>query len=103
MSNVKRIVLFKFKEGASQKSIDQIFSELKELKIHMQGIKDFVWGEYNETNEPNEDFTHAFVMTLEDTKARDYYAPHPKHLEIVEKYVSPILEKVLVFDFNENK
>ena len=47
-------------------------------------------------------FTHCFVVSFKDAKARDEYLPHAAHGEFV-KLVGPRIEKVLVFDFINGK
>ena len=43
-------------------------------------------------------FTHCFLVTFRNAKARDAYLPHPAH-EDFKKLVGPVLDKVLVVDY----
>lgn len=98
MSNIKRIVLFRFKAGTPDKTINKIFGDLKGLKDKIPGINDFAYGPYSSSDGLNQGYTHAFIMTFKDAASRDGFGPHPEHQRVVST-LGPHLETVLAFDF----
>ena len=50
----------------------------------------------------NQGFTHCFIVTFKNAKARDHYLPHPVHEEF-KKLAIPRIEKVMVVDFYAKK
>lgn len=99
MSKVKHIGLIKFKEGTSEEQINDLFAQLLDLTESVEGIEDYVSGPNTSPEGLNEGFTHAFVMTFTDAAARDAYLPHPDHQRVVNETISPLVEKVVVLDF----
>jgi len=48
----------------------------------------------------NHGFTHAYLLTFEDSKARDTYLPHPEHKKFGDLLGKlGILEDVFVIDY----
>ena len=41
----------------------------------------------------------ALNITFPSKQAEQAYQTHPQHLEFVEKYVKPLVKKVVVYDF----
>ena len=98
LGKVRHVVLFKFKDGTTaeqQKSVEDAFRELPE-KIHE--IVGFEWGTNISPENLSQGFTHCFLLTFNDVKARDAYLPHPAH-KAFGKVLRPYLDKVLVIDF----
>ena len=98
MAKVKHVALIKFKEGTSQEQIDKVFEQLLDLSETISGIEDYVSGMNSSPEGLNQGFTHGFVMTFTDATARDAYLNHPEH-ERVKVEVLPLVESVLIFDF----
>ena len=101
MSAMKRIVLFKFKEGTHGETIKEIFAGIEGLRDKVPGINDLCWGAYSSSDDLNQGYTHALIITFRDEASRDGFGPHPEHQEVVEKLVGPNLDGVLAFDFFE--
>lgn len=76
---VRHMVVFKFKEGATPDQIKQVTDALRALKDTVPGIVSFERGVNNSPEKKNLGFTHAFLITFENAKARDEYLPHPEH------------------------
>lgn len=95
---VRHVVLFQFKEAATEEEIAKIEAGFAGLKDKIEGIIDFEWGTNSSPEGLNDDFTHCFVVTFSDAKARDAYLPHEDHQEFV-KQLRPLLEKALVVDY----
>lgn len=98
MARVKHIALIQFKAVTTPEQIDQICSNLLDLSESIPGVEDFVVGPNNSPENLSGGHTHAFVMTLTDTAARDAYLTHPEHLAFVAS-AQPLFEKVTVVDF----
>ena len=95
---LRHIVLFQFKPGTTQAEIDEVTRAFAALPQKIDVIQDFEWGTDVSVEKKAAGFTHAFLVTFADEKARDKYLPHPEHQRFV-KLVGPRLEKVLVFDY----
>ncbi len=99
---LRHVVLFKFKESATEADIRQIVEAFRELPDKIDGILDFEWGTDVSTEGLADGFTHCFFVTFADEKARDAYLPHPAH-KAFGNIVGPHLDKVLVIDYWPNK
>ncbi len=95
---LRHVVLFKFKDDASQEQIDKVTTAFANLEDEIETIIDFEWGTDVSVENKTEGFTHCFVVTFANEKGREIYLPHPKHKEFV-KLVGPVLDKVLVVDY----
>lgn len=95
---VRHVVLFKFKEDLGPAKIAEVVKAFAALEGKIDQIKDFEWGTDVSVEGKAAGFTHGFVVTFADEKARDEYLPHPAHKEFV-KLVGPRLANVLVFDY----
>lgn len=98
MAKLDHIVLIKFKEGTTPEQADQIFDEFLDISETIPGIENFVSGPNTSPEGLNQGFTHAFVMTFENSMARDTYLLHPEHKR-VNALAGVIFESVLVVDF----
>nr|PZN55858.1 MAG: hypothetical protein DIU61_05020 [Bacteroidota bacterium] len=98
---VRHIVVLKFKDGASKEKVQQITDAFASLERKIPGITSFEHGVNNSQENLNKGFTHVFMVTFENIKARDAYLPHPEHQKFVELLTgSGILEDLFVVDFS---
>jgi hypothetical protein len=97
-SMLRHVVLFKFKADTSKEQIAEVVKAFGELPKKIDGISGFEWGTDVSPEMRSEGFTHCFIVTFPDAKARDAYLPHAAHGEFV-KLALPRIEKVLVVDF----
>jgi len=95
---LRHVVSFKFKEDASDCEIKEVEKQFVALKDKIQGILSLEWGKNNSPEGLNKDFTHCFIVTFKDEKAREVYLPHPDHKAFV-SILKPILDDVFVIDF----
>jgi hypothetical protein len=99
---ITHVVLLKIRSEVPQKQIDSIFAALAGLKSKIPGLLSFSGGPYSSPEGLHKGFTHGFVMTFTDAKARDIYLPHPDH-EVVKAMVLPVLQGgldgVVAFDY----
>jgi len=95
---LRHVVSFKFKEDASDCEIKEVEKQFVALKDKIPGILSLEWGKNNSPEGLNKDFTHCFIVTFKDEKAREVYLPHPDHKAFV-SILKPILDDVFVIDF----
>jgi Stress responsive A/B Barrel Domain len=97
---VKHIVVFKYKASATSAQINEVTKAFKALNGKIPGIVSFEYGVNDSPENLNKGFTHVYLLTFEDTGARDAYLPHPEH----KKFVSllgklDVLEEPFIVDF----
>ena len=94
---MRDIVLFRWKEVASQEAIDSALAELRKLRVKSQALR----------------ICHAVRTSLtglratrtgwscvsQDRSAREVYGPHPEHQRVLQNFVIPIRADVLAFDY----
>ena len=100
VKKIRHVVCFKFKEDATKEQIAKVekaFEDLKKKKKIVE-IENLEWGTNNSPEGLNKGFTHCFILTFADEKARDAYLPHPDH-KAFGKVLKPILADVFVIDF----
>jgi hypothetical protein len=95
---VFHVVAFKFKEGVSQTQIENVCRDFKALKKKVPEILSYKAGVNNSPEGLHKGFTHCFILTFKDTKARDTYLPHPAHKEFG-KGLGGLIADVFVIDF----
>jgi len=102
---VRHMVVFKFKPDATPEKIAQVTDALLALKGKIPGIVSVEHGVNNSPEKKNLGFTHAFLVTFENAKARDAYLPHPEHKKFGALLGSlGVMEDVFVVDYVvENK
>ena len=101
---VRHMVVFKFKPDATPDKIKQVTDALRALRGKIPGIVSFEHGVNNSPEKKNLGFTHAFLITFEDAKARDVYLPHPEHQKFVALLSSlGVMEDVFVVDYEPEK
>jgi hypothetical protein len=98
LGKVRHVVIFKFKDGTPKAQIEQIEKGFRALPSKVPGVVDFEWGTNMSPEKLDQGFTHCFLVTFVDIKARDTYLPHPAHQAFV-KTLKPYLEKAFVVDY----
>jgi hypothetical protein len=99
---LRHVVLFKFKPEVTKPQVQEVVDAFAALPKKIDTIAGFEWGTDVSTEMKSEGFTHCFIVSFQDAKARDEYLPHTAHKEFV-TLVGPRIEKVLVFDFVNGK
>jgi hypothetical protein len=87
---VKRVLLFKIKEGASEADIAQLLDVLSTYPTKLPGVKNWSLGK-NFSRDTS--FDYALVCDFESQPALDAYMTHPYHRETAAQYYSPIVER----------
>lgn len=95
---LRHVVLFKFKDTASQQDVDAVVEAFMALPEKIEGIQAIEWGTNNSPEGLDQGFTHCFLLTFASEEDRATYLPHPDHKEFG-KILGPHLDKVLVVDY----
>lgn len=99
--SVRHVVVFNYKDEATDKQIKQVTEAFRSLQDDIPGIVAFEDGVNNSPEGLNKGFTHVYVVTFEDAEARDEYLPHPEHKKFVALMEElDILEDVFVVDYS---
>ena len=97
---IRHIVVFDYKDDATQEEIQQVTEAFSDLQHEIPGILSFEHGVNNSPEGKNKGFTHVYLVTFEDEEARDKYLPHPEHKAFGELLGElDILEDVFVIDY----
>jgi hypothetical protein len=99
---LRHVVLFKFKEDASEEDIEEVEEAFSALPDKISEISDYEWGTNNSPEGLDKGFTHCFIVTFDSEEDREVYLPHPDHQAFVE-VLEPHLEDVLVVDYWANE
>ena len=103
-TQVRHMVVFKFKPDATPAQIQQVTDALRALKDRIPGIVSFEHGVNNSPEKKNLGFTHAFLITFQDAAARDAYLPHPEHRKFGALLGSlNVMEDVFVVDYEPSR
>ncbi|HRK34011.1 MAG TPA: Dabb family protein [Candidatus Hydrogenedentes bacterium] len=94
----RHVVFFKFKDGTSEADIAKVQRAFLDLKNGIETVRAIEAGHNVSTENLDQGYTHAFIVTFEDAAGRDTYLTHPVHDEFV-KIAGPHLDKVCVIDF----
>ena len=95
---LRHVVAFKFKDGATKEQIQEIVVAFRDLKKKIPQIAAFEWGTNVSPEKHDKGFTHQFIVTFKSDKDRDAYLVHAAHKEFGQK-LGPILADVFVIDF----
>lgn len=94
---VEHVVLFKLKAGASPEQQNAAIAALKSLRTQIDGIVDLTCG--RNFSERSQGYEIGLVVRFRDRAALDAYIPHPAHRGVVDQYLHPIREGVIVVDY----
>jgi len=95
---LRHIVMYKFKDDIKPAGVQEVIDAFAGLPQKIEGIVGFEAGTNVSPEGKSDGFTHVFVVSFRDEKARDAYLVHPAHQEYV-KVVKDRREKVIVFDY----
>ena len=101
-NQLRHIVLFKFKDSASENDIERVEKAFSALPSKISEIKKYEWGLNNSPEGLDKGFTHCFQLTFDSEEDRAIYLPHPDHKAFGE-LLGPYLEDVLVLDYWTDK
>lgn len=95
---LRHVVLFQFKDSASQDEVQQVVDQFAALPGKIPAIASFEYGTDNSPEGLANGFTHCFLLTFKSEADREAYLPHPDH-KAFGAALKPVLEKVLVVDY----
>lgn len=95
---LRHVVLFKFKDDASEQDVQKVVDAFKALPDKISEVHSFECGTDNSPEKLADGFTHCFLVTFKSEDDRAAYLPHPAHQAFVE-VLKPHLDKVLVIDY----
>ena len=96
---IQHIVLLKLKPDATAEQKAALLEGLIALKDTISGIESVRGGDDNSPEGKQHGFNWGFVMTFADADARDASLPHPDHKALGQQLLRPIVDDVLVFDY----
>lgn len=96
---IEHVVLLKLKDGVTKEQTQKLLDGLKKLEKVIPGILEVSSGYNNSPEGKNAEFTYGFIVRFSDAAARDGYVPHPEHQKLAKDLVRPIVDDVLVFDY----
>lgn len=100
---LQHVVIFKFKETSSQRSVDSVVNAFVGLKDKISVIKKFEWGLNDSPENWHQGFTHCFILTFDNKYDRDVvYQKHQAHLDF-QKILGPHMDKVFVVDYQAER
>lgn len=94
----RHVVLFKFKDGASDKQVRKVEREFAALEGRIGLIRDLEWGTDVSPENKNKGFTHCFLVTFDNKRTVKKYIKHPAHQKFL-KTLKPVLKDALVVDY----
>ena len=97
-ASLRHVVLFAFRDDASQDAVDAVVADFGRLPAEIPGIAAFEWGSNVSPEGLNNGFTHCFTLTFAGAAERDAYLVHPAHQRFVSTLGS-CLERSLVLDY----
>lgn len=95
------IVLFKFKEGTTPEQVQNLKNEILKQKGTIQGLLEISFGE--DFTSRAKGFTHAEVAVFKDRKSLEDFNISEYHKQLIVTYIKPVLEDILVLDYQQTK
>ncbi len=94
---VEHVVLVRPKPEATEEHLAELRAQLLGLEEKLPGILHATCG--RNFSERSGGYEIGFVVRFADRAALEHYLPHPLHREVVERYVRPHTDGVLVVDY----
>ena len=101
-SRVTHVVVAWLKEPGNQQQQQQLIDLSKTFKA-IPGVVDVTAGRTLPSTRPVVDTSYdvAIVIRLTDREALQTYTKHPIHVEAAEKTFNPLVERFVIYDFEE--
>lgn len=94
---VEHVVLFKLKPEATPEQRRAMLAGLKSLRQSVPGIVDLTCGQ--NFSQRSQGYEIGLVVRFQDRAALETYLPHPAHRAVVEETIRPIMDGVIVVDY----
>ena len=98
---IMHCVFIRFRQEAGAEEKQALYDEIAGLKRVIPGIVDFKSGANVSPEGLDSGYGDGFIVTFEDSAARDAYLDHPDHQAVGEKLVAAAaggISGILVFD-----
>jgi hypothetical protein len=94
------VVIF-WTDPDNSSAADELIKGAERFLRPIPGILEFHIGKMANSHRPVVDQTYQVALNtiFPDKKTQDEYQVHPEHLQFVEKYVKPLVKRVVVYDF----
>ncbi len=103
-SQVRHVVVFKYKPTASSDQIAEVTGAFRGLKSKIPGIISFEHGANTSPEKKDLGFNHVYLITFLNAASRDAYLPHPDHEKFGQLLGKlGVIEDVFVVDFEDAK
>lgn len=96
---VEHMVLLKLKPDATQEQIEALTTALLSIADEVPGIVEINAGVNSSIEGQDKGYEYGLLVRFTDAAARDAYVTDPYHLSIVGEYAVPILEDLIIVDF----
>ena len=96
---IEHIVLLKLKSDTTALQIQKLTDALLKMASEIPGIEEISAGMNNSPEGKDHGFTYGFIVRFRDATARDAYLPHLVHRQVAGEYLRPLVDDVLVFDY----
>ena len=93
------IVLFKFKEGTTTQQIQRLKEEILKQKGTIPGLLEISFGK--DFTGRAKGYTHAEVAVFKDRTSLDNFNRSDYHQQLIVTQIKPVLEDILVLDYEE--
>ena len=94
------IVVF-WTDPAQPDAADELITGANRLLKNVPGVLQFHVGKMVPSERPvvEQSYQVALNLIFQNKRAEQTYQTHPQHVEFVEKYVKPLVKKLVVYDF----
>ncbi len=94
---VIHVVLFRWKDGMPQETIDEIARLLHRLPECVPGLQWLTFGA--NFSERSRGYTHALASRMDDRNALRAYLEHPDHQDVAQRLILPNVADILACDW----
>jgi len=96
---IEHIVLLRLKDGVSEDKTKALIAGINDLKKVIPGMLEVLGGYNNSPEGKSAGFSYGFIVKFKDSASRDVYVPHPEHIKLAQTLVRPIVDDVIVLDY----
>jgi hypothetical protein len=94
---IEHLVCFKLKADAPPEAIEKMMRELRGLPARVPGIRELTCGANFSAR--SQGYTHGLLVRFASRADLEAYGVHPEHQRVVVEAVQPVLESLLVVDY----
>lgn len=98
---LRHLILLKFKQDITKEQIESTTKAFTDLSKSIDEISAIEWGKNNSNEGLNKAFTHSYLITFKNEKARSAYMVHPAHKALGDNIGSYIAD-IVIFDYWAN-